>query len=281
MRLLLPCLLAIMILGACTAPDSESAPPAAAMATPAAEPDVRGEEIAYEIDGVQLNGYLAYDAAREGARPGVLVVHEWWGHNEYARRRARMLAEMGYTALAVDMYGDGKYAEHPQDAQKFMMEIVSDLDLGVERFRAAHQLLDGHETTDASRTAAIGYCFGGAIVLHMARLGDDLAAVASFHGDLISRTEVEPGGIAARVLVLHGADDPFVPAEQIEAFKAEMDAVDADWRFIAYEGAKHSFTNPDATANGEKFGMPLEYQRQADEQSWAELETLLTESFGG
>ena len=278
MRALLS-MIAIVCLGACAAPEP---PPERAAEPPApaeSGPDIRGEEVAYEVGGVQLNGYLAYDAALEGVRPGVLVVHEWWGHNEYARRRARMLAEMGYTALAVDMYGDGKYAEHPEDAQRFMMEVISQLDVAAERFRAARRVLEEHPTTDVARTAAIGYCFGGAVVLHMARLGEDLAGVASFHGDLASRAEAEPGDITARILVLHGADDPFVPAEQIAAFEQEMDSVGADWEFIAYPGAVHSFTNPDATAIGEKFELPLVYDAQADEQSWAELESFLAEIF--
>ncbi len=280
MKSLQPYLLGALILGACAAPEPEVAPAADPPPAAATEPDVRGEEVAYEVDGVQLNGYLAYDAAAEGPRPGVLVVHEWWGHNEYARTRARMLAEMGYTALAVDMYGDGKFAEHPEDAMKFMTEVAENLDAGVARFSAARALLDEHATTDG-RAAAIGYCFGGAMVLHMARIGQDLAGVASFHGDLVARAEVEAGGISARVLVLNGADDPFVSVESVEAFKTEMDAVEADWQFIDYPGAVHSFTNPGATAIGEQFEMPLAYQREADEQSWAELERFLTASFGG
>ena len=162
-----------------------------------------------------------------------------------------------------------------------MMEVLGQMDVGVERFRAARRLLEEHATTDGSRTAAIGYCFGGAVVLHMARLGEDLAGVASFHGDLSTQSPAEPGSIQARILVLHGADDPFVTAEQVEAFEAEMAAAGADMKFVAYPGAVHSFTNPGATALGEQFGMPLAYQREADEQSWAELELFLEQSFGG
>jgi dienelactone hydrolase len=274
-------ILGVLLLGACATPETEEQAAPEPDVAQAPEPDIRGEEVAYEVDGVQLNGYLAYDAAQTGERPGVLVVHEWWGHNDYARERARMLAEMGYTALAVDMYGDGKLAEHPEDAQKFMMEVLGQMDVGVERFRVARSVLEKHDTTDASRTAAIGYCFGGAVVLHMARLGDDLEGVASFHGDLSTRNPAEPGTVQARVLVLHGADDPFVPAESIEAFKAEMEGAGADMKFIAYPGAVHSFTNPAATAVGEEFGMPLAYQQEADELSWAELEGFLADSFGG
>jgi dienelactone hydrolase len=257
-------LVGMVVLGACSAPPQEEQSLPESTPAPEAGPDIRGEEVAYESGGVQLNGYLAYDAAQSGERPGVLVVHEWWGHNNYARQRARMLAEMGYTALAVDMYGDGKFAEHPEDAQKFMMEVMSQLDVGVERFRAARGMLEGHSTTDDSRTAAIGY----------------LAGVASFHGNLASQVEAEPGSIQAKVLVLNGADDPFVSAESIEAFKGEMEGLGADMTFINYTGAVHSFTNPGATALGEQFEMPLAYQREADEESWAELDAFLAEIFG-
>lgn len=241
--------------------------------------NVRGEEITYESDGVMLKGYLTYDASISGKRPGVLVVHEWWGHNDYVRQRARMLAEMGYTALAVDMYGDGKQAAHPGDAKKFMMEVMSNMPVGVERFKAAKAVLNAHPTVDPTQTAAIGYCFGGAIVLHMARSGMDLDVVASFHGNLSTKTPAQPGDIKAKLLVATGADDPFVPPEQVAAFKQEMADAKADMTFIAYPGAVHAFTNPGATAMGEKFELPLAYNQQADEQSWAELEKLLQQQF--
>lgn len=242
-------------------------------------PDVRGEVVDYEVDGVPLKGFLAYDENRAGPRPGVLVVHEWWGHNEYSRKRAEMLAEMGYTAFALDMYGDGKLAEHPEDAQKFMMEATEEMSVAVARFEAARELLEGHSTTDSERIAAIGYCFGGAVVLHMARLGTDLDAVASFHGDLVARAEVEPGAIQARILVANGEDDPFVSQEQIAAFLQEMEDADADMEFVAYPGAVHSFTNPAATEIGEAFDMPLAYDATADRESWNKLAALLAETF--
>lgn len=277
MKALLATVVSISLFLGCAGPEPE--PVVEVAPEPVAAPDIRGEDVTYEVDGVQLNGYIAYDAAQEGERPGVLVVHEWWGNNDYARERARMLAGMGYTAMALDMYGDGKLAEHPEDAQKFMMEVFSQMDVGVARFRAARTLLEEHPTTDGSRTAAIGYCFGGAVVLHMARIGEDLDAVASFHGNLATESPASEGAVAARVLVLHGADDPFVPAESVEAFKAEMEAAGADYEFIAYPGAQHSFTNPGATAVGEEFEMPLVYQAEADEQSWARLESYLAETF--
>lgn len=243
--------------------------------------DIQGEEISYEAGGASLKGYMAWDANQKGPRPGVIVVHEWWGHNEYVRRRARMLAEQGYAALALDMYGDGKLAQHPEDAQKFMMEVISNADVARARFMAAYELLKKHEVTDATKVAAIGYCFGGAVVLQMARLGTDLDGVASFHGSLAAQgAPAASGAVKAKVLVLHGADDSLVPKEQVAAFKKEMDAAGVDYTFIEYAGAKHAFTNPAATENGKKFGMPLAYDEAADKQSWAELEKFLDGLFG-
>jgi dienelactone hydrolase len=259
-------------------PSAAGTAPATEIAAPAAM-QIVGEEVSYEAGGTALKGYLAYDAARTGPRPGVLVVHEWWGHNEYVRERARMLAEMGYTALAVDMYGDGKEATHPDDAQKFMMEVLENMQSGTERFMAARELLQKNAMTDPQKIAAIGYCFGGAIVLQMARSGLDLDAVASFHGSLGTSSPAAPGAIKARILVAHGADDPFVPPAEVDAFKAEMQAAGADLTFIAYPGAVHSFTRPGATEIGEQFDMPLRYDEAADHASWAELQTFLAESF--
>lgn len=248
-------------------------------AQPPAAPDIRGEEVSYESGGVTLNGYLAYDANQPGERPGVLIVHEWWGHTDYVRQRARMLAAMGYTALALDMYGDGKQAGHPGDAQKFMLEVLGDMEAGTERFKAAKAVLARHASTDASRIAAIGYCFGGAVVLHMARYGLDLKGVASFHGSLGTTTPAGAGAVRARVLVAHGADDPFVPADEVETFKQEMLDAGVDMKFVAYPGAVHAFSNPGATALGEQFDLPLAYNAAADRQSWAELEVFLRQVF--
>lgn len=242
-------------------------------------PSIQGQEIDYTSGDVVLKGYLAYDESSEEKRPGILVVHEWWGHNDYARRRADMLAELGYTALAVDMYGDGKTADHPENAQQFMGEVMQNMDEGEARFRAALAILKDHPSTDPERVAAIGYCFGGAVVLHMARIGEDLDGVVSFHGDLSSMATPEPGSVEAKVLVLHGADDSFISDAAIESFKEEMETAGVDYRFVAYEGAKHSFTNPDADEYAERFGMDLAYDESADEASWAEMQRLFDEIF--
>jgi dienelactone hydrolase len=245
----------------------------------AVEAKIEGKTVTYRTDGVVMKGYLAYDTDIRGARPGVLVVHEWWGLNNYARKRARMLAEMGYTALAVDMYGAGKQAMHPDDAAKFSSELMKNFDTAKARFMAALEFLKKQKTVDPGRIAAIGYCFGGGIVLNMARQGVDLKGVASFHGDLAAVKPAKPGEIKAKILVLHGAEDQFTTPEQLEAFRQEMKAAGADYRLIVYPGAMHSFTNPDADTYAKKFKIPLGYNAQADRESWAELAMFLANLF--
>jgi dienelactone hydrolase len=243
--------------------------------------DIQTEQIRYEANGVKLNGHIAWDANRAGARPGVLVVHEWWGQTDYIRSRARMLAELGYTGFAVDMYGNGKTASHPDEAGQLMTGVLNNMDEGVVRFEAARRALKGHSSADASKTAAIGYCFGGAVVLEMARRGMDLNGVASFHGNLSTQSRVEPGSIKARILVLHGDDDVLIPHEQVDAFKSEMGNAQADMKFIGYPGALHGFTNPTATENGKKYGLPLAYNESVDKESWNELKQFLGQIFSG
>lgn len=239
-------------------------------------PDVRTKDITYTQNGTTLKGMIAWDENATGRRPGVLVVHEWWGHDEHARNQAKRLAESGYVALALDMYGDGKQASHPDDAQKFMMEATKDVNVVVARFKAARAALVADSHVDPEKIAAIGYCFGGAVVLNMARAGEDLDAVASFHGALDTFIPATPGGIKAQLLVQTGADDPMVTADIVEKFKAEMTAAKANFRVVSYPGAKHSFTNP----NAESHGMPaLAYNAEADRKSWAELLAMLQKVF--
>ena len=232
---------------------------------------VVGEEVTYRADGADLKGYIAYDDAIKGKRPGVLVVHEWWGHNAYARKRAQMLAKEGYVGLALDMYGDGKTADHPDEASKFSSMVKKNMPMAEKRFRAAMDVLKEHPQVNRKEIAAIGYCFGGGIVLEMARRGLPLDAVASFHGSLATDNPAKPGAVQADIFVANGADDPFVKDEQIRAFRQEMENADVEYRFVSYPGAKHSFTNPDATRLGKKFGLPLEYNEQADKRSWAAM----------
>lgn len=241
-------------------------------------PQINGEEVTYSTTATEMKGYLATDVNKEGKRPGVLVVHEWWGHNDYVRKRADMLAEMGYVAIAVDMYGDGKQAEHPEDAGKFSGQVFENIDEAKARFEAAMETLKAHPDVDQEQIAAIGYCFGGSVVLSMANAGYDLDAVAAFHAGVA--LPIPPSEeIQAKILVANGADDPFVPEEQVQAYKQAMDAAGADYRYIAYPGAVHAFTSPEATAMGEKFDLPLAYNKEADEQSWDEMKKLFNSVF--
>ena len=242
-----------------------------------AEDDV-GTEVRYQVGDVTCKGYLACDDGYKGARPGVLVVHEWWGHNEYARSRADQLAEMGYVAFALDMYG-GKSAEHKEQAGQLSGEIGGDLELAKARFSAAMEQLKAHPHTDPDKIAAIGYCFGGGVVLNMARAGLDLDGVASFHGSLNSGVKAEKGNVKAAVLVCHGGADQFIGADAVEAFKAEMGEAAVDLTFRSYDGAQHSFTNPGATEVGKAEGIPIAYDEAADKASWAELDAFLKRVF--
>ena len=244
-----------------------------------AQAAIQTREVPYTAaDGTRLVGYHAWDDAISGPRPGVIVVHEWWGLNDYAKRRARDLAALGYSALAVDMYGDGRNTQHPDDAKAFMNAALADPAIPKARFQAGLDLLKAQPQTDPARLAAIGYCFGGKVVLDMARQGLPLAAVVSFHGALVTATPATPGSVKAKVLVEHGAADSFITAEQIAAFKAEMDQAGADYRFVELPGAKHGFSNPDADAHKGR-GLDLGYQKEADERSWADMQALFKDVF--
>jgi dienelactone hydrolase len=253
---------------------------AAAWITPAAA-EVQTREMTYSVGDVNMQGYLAWDDAVQGKRPGVLVVHEWWGHNDYARLRARMLAELGYTALALDMYGDGKVARHPEDAQKFVGEVLADMAVARDRFDAALEVLKADETVDAGRIAAIGYCFGGAVVLHMMLHGADLDAVAAFHGSLPgdSISIAELNRPAGRIAVYAGEADPMITADGLKSLAGKLDDLGADYQIIRYPLAKHSFTNPGATEKGREFNLPLEYNELADQSSWDHMQLLLQSVF--
>ncbi|MFL6713268.1 MAG: dienelactone hydrolase family protein [Sulfurifustis sp.] len=231
---------------------------------------VKGQEVEYKAGDTVLKGYIAYDDAVKTKRPAVLVVHEWWGHDKHARNSARKLAEAGFVGFALDMYGEGKQAHHPKDAGEMSGQIRKNLPLMQARFDAARDYLGKQPMVDPAHIGVIGYCFGGAVALDMARQGEDLPAVVTFHGVLGTEHPAQSGKIKGKVLVLTGADDPFVPKQQVEGFEQEMKSAGADYKVIAYPGAKHAFTNPAATANGKKFNLPLEYNAQADKQSWSE-----------
>ena len=235
----------------------------------AAQAAVVSKTVEYEADGVKMKGYMAYDDAIKGKRPGVLVVPEWWGLNDYARKRANMLAEAGYVAMAVDMYGDGKILDNPKDAGAMAGSVNKNPPVARARFAAAHKFLNKQDLVKKGQIAALGYCFGGGIVLNMARSGEDLKGIVSYHGILSTDVSVKPGSIKAKVRVFTGAADPMVPPEQVDAFKTEMTNAKADWQLVSYPGVKHTFTNPEADNYAAKFGLPLKYDAHADQSSWA------------
>lgn len=237
-----------------------------------AHAEIKLEPVEYKQGDTTLRGQIAYDASVKGKRPGVLIVHEWWGLNDYAKMRAKMLAEAGYVAFAVDMYGDGKSTEHPEDAGAWATAVRSNEKVGEERFLAAYTLLKANPRVDAAHISAIGYCFGGGVVLNMAFAGTDLDGVVSFHGVL---PQAAPAGkIVASILACNGAADDFIPADQVQTFQKNLAAAGADWEFIEYGSAKHSFTNPGA----DKYGMPaLAYNAKADKRSWATALEFLAE----
>ncbi len=240
---------------------------------------VVGKEVSYSANGTTLKGFLAYDSAVKGKRPGILVVHEWWGLNDYARKRARMLAERGYTALALDMYGGGKQAHHPDDAQKFSSEVSQNEALARARFEAALDFLKQQNTVDADNIGAIGYCFGGSVVLNMARMGEPLKVAESFHGGLATQHPAEAGKVKARIASFTGEADPFIPAQQVAAFRQEMDKAGVTYEVVTYPGAQHSFTSPEADKYGKEFKLPMAYNAEADKDSWSKGLAFLADAF--
>ena len=235
--------------------------------------------IEYAVGDALHQGYLAYDDEIADARPAVLIVHEWWGLDDYIVRRAHMLAELGYVALAIDMYGGGSIAQDTDQAGAMMTGVLNDMKTGTAALKAGYNLLLSQPRVDPGRSAAIGYCFGGAMVLHMARIGLPLSAVASFHGALGSFHSAEPGSIKARILVCHGAADTMVTMEDLEGFKQEMEAAKADYEVLLLADAKHGFSNPQADLNAKKYGIDLGYQQSADEKSWEALQALFSKVF--
>jgi len=241
--------------------------------------NVLTNRIEYAVGDASHQGYLAYDDEISGSRPGIVIVHEWWGVNDYMVRRAHMLAELGYVALAIDMYGEGRIAADPDEAGSLMNGVLDDMESGTAALEAGYALLLSQPGVDASRSAAIGYCFGGAMALHMARIGLPLSAVASFHGSLGSFHTAEPGSIKPSILVCHGTADSMVTMEDLEGFKQEMEQAQADYEVLLLEGAKHAFSNPQADVNAEKYGIDLGYQQQADARSWAAMQALFEKVF--
>lgn len=237
---------------------------------------VVGKAVEYQHGADVLEGYLAYDDAVQGKRPGVLVVHEWRGLDEYAKSRAEQLAALGYVAFAVDMYGKGIRAKDHEEAARLAGIYKSDRTLMRERAKAGYDYLKSYPLTDSGRIAAIGYCFGGTTVLEMARAGFDLKGAASFHGGLSTPVPAGRGEIKTKIIIFHGAEDPFVTTEEVEQFQQEMRAAGANWEFIELEGAVHSFTVPQAGTDKSKGAA---HHEEADKRSWVLLLRFFDEIF--
>lgn len=233
--------------------------------------EVKTRSFSYEVGGQKYQGYIA-DGATEGKKAaGVLVVHEWWGQNEYPRERARQLAQQGYVAFAIDMFGEGKTAKHPKEAQKFAAESMKDPKQAKKVFDKALSILKEREDVADDKIAAIGFCYGGSVVLNMASMGSDLDLVGSFHGGLSEDYSIPKREDNPRILIFNGAADPMVTEKQIKAVKNALEKADVNHEFVNYEGAKHAFTNPGATEKGEKFGLPLAYDKKAAEDAWGKF----------
>ena len=239
---------------------------------------IRTQTLPYSAGGIDMVGYFAQESDASPS-PGVLVLPEWWGLNDYIRRRTEDIARLGYSALGVDLYGAGKAVGHPDEAGPLMNEVLENMEAGTLRLQAALAALIDQPGVDPSRLAAIGFCFGGAMALHLARIGTGLSGVVSFHGALDSFHEPTPGSIKARILVCHGDADEFISKESIQAFHAEMKSAGANYQFISYPGALHGFTSPEADENGRKYGLPLAYDESADKESWQAMIRLFNESF--
>jgi len=232
---------------------------------------IQEEAVTYKDGDTVMKGYIVYDDANKAKRPGIIVVHEWWGITKHVREEARKFASQGYTAFVADMYGDGKTADNPKEAGALAGGVRKNPAAMQSRFVAAKDTLAKHATVDAAKIGASGYCFGGSVVLDMARAGLDLKGVAAFHaGPGASGPAAQAGKVKAKVLVLNGDADPLIKPDAVEAFKKEMAAANVDYRYISYPEAVHAFTNPEATALGKQFNLPLAYHAEVDRQSKAE-----------
>ena len=232
-------------------------------------PKIKEETVTYSIDSLNMNNYVAFDENVKGKRPAVLVIHEWWGLNDYTKRRAKMLAELGYVAMAVDMYGNGRIGNDPGAAQNLAMPYYQHPDMAKKIFDRAVEELRKNPNVDQTKMAGIGYCFGGGMLLNFVRMGEPLNGIVSFHGSLLG-TPANKDLTKAEILVCHGEADSFVNAE-VAPFKKQMDSIGKSYTFKSYPGATHAFTNPDATETGKKFKMPIEYNAAADSASWNDM----------
>lgn len=252
------------------------APVAALVCSTAAQAKVQTQVVEYKHGNTVLEGYLAYDDAIKGQRPGVMVVHEWTGLGPYVKQRSEQLAKLGYVAFAVDMYGKGIRPKNPKEAAAQATIYKSDRKLMRDRAAAGLKVLQANKLTDKNRIAAIGYCFGGTTVLELARSGANVAGVVSFHGNLDTPNLQDAKNIKGKVLVLHGANDPLVPKEQVDTFENEMRQANVNWELVKYGGAVHSFTNPEAGKDASK---GVAYNATADRRSYADMRQFFAELF--
>ncbi|MBL8014399.1 MAG: dienelactone hydrolase family protein [Candidatus Omnitrophica bacterium] len=238
--------------------------------------EIQKKQIEYKDGDTTLEGFLVYDDAKSGPQPGVIVVHDWMGFGAYANGRAEQLAQLGYTALAIDIYGKGVRPANTEEASKQAGYYKEHRDLLRRRAQAGLEALKKEASVDPKRMAAIGYCFGGTTVLEMARAGMPLAGVVSFHGGLSTSMPAHKGDIKSKVLVLHGADDPFVPPPEVVDFSKEVNEAGADWQMVSYSGAVHSFTRKDAGNDNSKGAA---YNERADKRSWEAMKSFFNEIF--
>ncbi len=248
------------------------------MATSSATPVIKEEGVSYPAGNLSMNGFVAYDSASAAKRPVILVIPEWWGLTDYAKSRAKQLAELGYFAMAVDMYGNGAIADDPGTAQKLAGPFYANPQMGKDRIDAALAKIKNYPQADTNNIAAIGYCFGGAQVLNAARLGENFKGVVSFHGNLVG-VPADKNLLKAKVLVCHGEADKFVTKEEVAKFKKQMDSIGAVYTFKSYANATHAFTNPGATEKGKQFNMPIEYNAAADKASWNDMKDFFGQIF--
>jgi dienelactone hydrolase len=239
--------------------------------------EVVERSVKYKLGEVTMEGFYAFDDKVEGKRPGILIIHQWTGLTDYEKMRARMLADLGFNVFAADVYGIG-IRPQPPEAGMVAGKYKGDRELFRARMLAGLDVLKSDEHTDPNNLAAIGYCFGGTGVLELARAGAKLDGVVSFHGGLSSAPEstAKKGEITAKVLVLHGAADPFVPAAEVDDFKKEMEAAGANMKMVSYNGAVHAFTQKMA---GDDLSKGAAYHEKADQRSWEDMKRFFAEIF--
>ncbi len=277
-KLLSIAIFALLISSCNNSEEKNTDKPATTEATNTNKVTMQTENVDYMGDGITMKGFIAYNDDTTVSKPVVLILPEWWGIGDYTRGRAKQLAALGYVAFAVDMYGEGKTAETPDEAGKLATPFYTSATLAKGRFDAAFAKIRTYKFADTNKVAAIGYCFGGAMVLNMARAGEPLKGVVSFHGNLIGN-KLDKNLLKADVLVCHGNDDKFVLPAEVATFKKQMDSVGASYTFKSYDGATHAFSNPAATEKGKKYSIPVAYNAAADTASFNEMKVFFDKIF--